>query len=395
MTKVSVNAPRTPVTEGSSGIAAATLPNVCKMPGPPAPFVPTPLPNIGKSGTSPKGYSQTVTIEGKKVAIRGATFGSTGDVASKGTGGGIVSSNVEGPTSFVGPGSMNVKIEGKNVQLLGDPMLNNCGPSGSPPNSATMMGVFQANGTLTVVTGNDQCPACHETHGEDGALHETKDTKAQAEKLAQELSKQQYTRSGMLGAVRCRCEKNIYADRSGYEKSAAKHNKFCATVKGLSYIGPPDREEEAATGKKPVSVEDFLNMRPGLDKEALKEAWDEAQDRNERFERVQSDPTKAPPAYPPGSCAGPKALVLAMEKGASPASLSEVWFRMPKPDDDPNKPPVTKVYYRITEGAKPILGEFKPGDTVPPCDSCNIVVPLLICPKSKVLECPSQHQTEI
>jgi len=53
-----------------------------------------------------------------------------GDVASKGTGGGIVSANVEGPTSFVGPGSMNVKIEGKNVQLLGDPMFNNCGPKG-------------------------------------------------------------------------------------------------------------------------------------------------------------------------------------------------------------------------------------------------------------------------
>ena len=36
---------------------------------------------------------------------------------------------------------MNVKIEGKNVHLLGDPMLNNCGPSGSPPNTgATMQG---------------------------------------------------------------------------------------------------------------------------------------------------------------------------------------------------------------------------------------------------------------
>jgi hypothetical protein len=50
---VSINPPKTPVTEGSSGIAAATLPNVCKMPGPPAPFVPTPLPNIGKSDNLP------------------------------------------------------------------------------------------------------------------------------------------------------------------------------------------------------------------------------------------------------------------------------------------------------------------------------------------------------
>jgi hypothetical protein len=132
------------VTKGSSGVAAATLPNICKMPGPPAPFVPTPLPNIGKSGNSPDGYSTTVTIDGDAVAIQGASFLSMGDVASKGTGGGMVSMNVEGPTKFVGPGSMDVKIEGKNVQLLSDQMLNNCGPSGSPANSATMGGLLQA-----------------------------------------------------------------------------------------------------------------------------------------------------------------------------------------------------------------------------------------------------------
>ena len=80
-------------TKGSRGIAKATIPNVCKMPGPPAPFVPAPLPNIGKSELSPKGYSTTVKIEGNAVAIRGATFESIGDIASKGTGGGLISAN--------------------------------------------------------------------------------------------------------------------------------------------------------------------------------------------------------------------------------------------------------------------------------------------------------------
>ncbi len=151
MPSVAVNPPKTPVTKGSSGIAAATVPNVCKMPGPPAPFVPTPLPNIGKSGSSPDGYSTSVTIEGEAVAIQGASFGSMGDVASKGTGGGIVSNNVEGPTKFVAPGSMDVKVEGKNVQLLGDQMLNNCGPGGSPPNAATMEGEVQGPGSPAAV----------------------------------------------------------------------------------------------------------------------------------------------------------------------------------------------------------------------------------------------------
>jgi len=130
---VSINPPKTPVTEGSNGVAAAAVPNVCKMPGPPAPFVPTPLPNIGKSGMSPKDFSKTVEIEGKAVAIRGATFGSMGDIASKATGGGLISANTCGPTAFVAPGSMNVKIEGKNVQLLGDATTNN---NGSPPNAS-------------------------------------------------------------------------------------------------------------------------------------------------------------------------------------------------------------------------------------------------------------------
>ncbi|TQF17947.1 DUF4150 domain-containing protein [Myxococcus llanfairpwllgwyngyllgogerychwyrndrobwllllantysiliogogogochensis] len=144
MAKVGIHPPKTPVTEGSNGIAKATLPNVCKMPGPPAPFVPTPLPNIAKSGQSPKGFSVTVTIEGKAVAIRGATFESMGDMASKGTGGGLTSASTHGPAKFITPGSLTVKIEGKNVHLLGEPMLNNCGPNGSPPNTgATMMGLKQ------------------------------------------------------------------------------------------------------------------------------------------------------------------------------------------------------------------------------------------------------------
>ncbi|QRK08423.1 DUF4150 domain-containing protein [Archangium violaceum] len=165
MTKVTVNFPKTPVTKGSSGVAAATLPNVCKMPGPPAPFVPTPLPNIGKSGDSPQGYSKTVTIDGNAVAITGASFGSQGDMASKGMGGGLISSNTHGPTKFLGPGSMNVKIEGKNVQLLGDPMLNNCGPSGSPANAATMTGIIQASGVMAVIYGDDlPCGLCGNTH---------------------------------------------------------------------------------------------------------------------------------------------------------------------------------------------------------------------------------------
>ncbi|HKO50391.1 MAG TPA: PAAR-like domain-containing protein, partial [Polyangiaceae bacterium] len=161
MPTVAVNAPKTPVHKGSNGIAMATLPNVCKMPGPPAPFVPVPLPNIGTSDNGPKGYSTSVEIEGNPVAIQGSSFLSKGDIASQGTGGGIVSMNVHGPTTFIGPGSLDVQIEGKNVQLLGDPMLNNCGPAGAPANSATMAGVLQAPLLLNAILNNSVLEVQH------------------------------------------------------------------------------------------------------------------------------------------------------------------------------------------------------------------------------------------
>jgi uncharacterized Zn-binding protein involved in type VI secretion len=115
------------------------------MPGPPPPFVPTPLPNIGQSSDRLSDCTTTVKIEGKKVAVKGSYYMSKGDMASKGTGGGILSAATHGKTEFTAPGSMNVKFEGKNVQLLGDAMTNN----GSSKNTgATIPGNIQGTQTL-------------------------------------------------------------------------------------------------------------------------------------------------------------------------------------------------------------------------------------------------------
>lgn len=146
MPTVIVNPPRTPVTAGSDGVASATLPNVCKMPGPPAPFVPTPLPNVARSGNELRGGTKTVKLDGKAVAVKGASFGSTGDIASKGTGGGLISANTHGEAKFVAPGSMNVKAEGRSIHLLGDAMTNN---NGNPPNAATLPGLVQWSSLMT------------------------------------------------------------------------------------------------------------------------------------------------------------------------------------------------------------------------------------------------------
>ncbi len=112
------------------------------MPGPPAPSVPTPLPKLGNSHDRLADATTTVKFEGKKVAIKGSYYMSrlSGDMVSKGTGGGILSATTEGKTKFVAPGSMNVKAEGKNIQLLGDAMTGN----GNTDNTANPAGNIQA-----------------------------------------------------------------------------------------------------------------------------------------------------------------------------------------------------------------------------------------------------------
>jgi hypothetical protein len=397
MTKVAVNAPKTPVTEGSSGVAAATLPNVCKMPGPPAPFVPTPLPNIGKSGSSPKDYTKTVTIGGKKVAIRGATFGSMGDVASKGTGGGIVSANVEGPTSFAGPGSMDVKMDGKNVQLLGDPMLNNCGPGGSPANSATLMGVIQVpSGLVTLVTGKEPCPLCEKEHGAESELKETDQTRADAEKLANTLTeynagaaltkkfpKGENDAGRMLGVVRCLCNQT-YADHSSgtepvfRELVPSKHGWHVPGQGGndVSIAGTPVKRVLNTARRRCTDEKGNVDVAKATKLEAQ---WATALQLFSEYEVAQKerkDPSR-PARFPPGSCAGPKALALALDDGALLSGITERWFHRGMKDTEGG------VEHLRSDQENSIIKSFGHGESVPPCGTCNIVLPLLLCTDDK------------
>ncbi|WNG60446.1 DUF4150 domain-containing protein [Archangium gephyra] len=393
MPKVSVNMPKTPVTEDSNGVAAATLPNVCKMPGPPAPFVPTPLPNIGKSGTDPKNYSKGVTIEGKKVAIRGATFGSMGDMASKGTGGGVVSSNVEGPTSFVGPGSMDVKIEGKNVQLLGDPMLNNCGPSGSPANAATMMGLIQPDGLVTAIDGKETCPLNSE-HAPHGPMGETPQTKTDASALASEFAavlapKKSYL-ARMLGVVHCKCGKKKYADHSNVTL-----HEFYAAVENLNapWRSPPGvlsldefvrKQKEDEEGFNAISEESMNRVRESLRTRhanaiEVEDNWALAEKRTDDSLLGQSDAA----AYPPGSCAAQKAIVFVWEDGAYPGALTEQWFHTKK---GKTKGRIKFLDARMGEAEEKVEA-FGHGESVPPCGSCELILPLMLCPGDEEPKC--------
>jgi len=108
--------------KAANGIAAATVPDVCKTPSPGGP-VPIPYPNIAKSDSLDKG---TTTIEadgGNMCANKGSEYSrSNGDEA--GTAGGVKSSTNMKEAKWITT-SMDVKLEGQGAARLSDKMTSN------------------------------------------------------------------------------------------------------------------------------------------------------------------------------------------------------------------------------------------------------------------------------
>jgi hypothetical protein len=91
------------------------MPDVCKVPAPPAPPVPTPFPNTGMLNQATNA-SMKVKICGKQtITIKSKIPKSTGDEA--GVAGGMVSGMNMGPVSFK-KGIAKVKVEGSPVVSL-------------------------------------------------------------------------------------------------------------------------------------------------------------------------------------------------------------------------------------------------------------------------------------
>lgn len=120
--------------KGSNGVAIASIPDVCKIPGPTGP-IPIPFPNIARSADL-SGGSKRVTADGNSVAIKGSQFAkSSGDEA--GTLGGVSSGVNKGSAKLITT-SFDVKVEGKPVGRLSDKMKMNKG------NTACLGGLLMA-----------------------------------------------------------------------------------------------------------------------------------------------------------------------------------------------------------------------------------------------------------
>lgn len=93
------------------GMCMAT-PDVCKVPAPPAPPIPTPFPNMGQLMQATDTSTKVKFFSAEVVTVKSKISMSQGDEA--GVGGGLVSGQNMGPISFK-KGSAKVLVEGQGV----------------------------------------------------------------------------------------------------------------------------------------------------------------------------------------------------------------------------------------------------------------------------------------
>jgi hypothetical protein len=120
------------------------FPDACKTPTPGGP-VPIPYPNIAMSSDTADG-STTVKVQGNPIMLKGSSFRmSTGDEA--GSAMGVVSNKIKGKAEPV-MYSFDVKVDGKNVFRLADPMTHNgnMANGGGTPVGQPNLPAFPSNG---------------------------------------------------------------------------------------------------------------------------------------------------------------------------------------------------------------------------------------------------------
>lgn len=109
------------LTDAKGSALSVNFPCVGKTPGPPAPFVPVPYPNVSKGKDTAKG-SKKVKADGKPVALKNESeFSSSVGNEAATAGGGLVTSKQKGKSWYF-MYSMDVKIEGKEVPRAFDIM---------------------------------------------------------------------------------------------------------------------------------------------------------------------------------------------------------------------------------------------------------------------------------
>ena len=181
----------------------------------------------------------------------------------------------------------------------------------------------------------------------------------------------------MLGVVECKCGKK-YADQS-----AMTTVELCRAASAAGMKHPPGVTVSYANGRGALDLayqEKLHQVKASMarhlgDSDVFRATWEQADERARDSDQNRSGPA----AYPPGTCAAQGALLLVMQDGALPAAMTEQWF-----SSVGSKTQAAIEYIDNQAGLRQVkLEKFKPGQTVPPCKACELLVPLLICDGGK------------
>ena len=126
------------VVTSTGGLAVVGFPDVCKLPAPPAPFVPIPYPSLA----GPSQVKSLAKVAGQTVMTKDSSAtASKGDGAGSATG--VTSNKVAGKAEFTNY-SFDVKFEGKGVSGAFDTMLHNNASAASQAKAAQLRSRLQA-----------------------------------------------------------------------------------------------------------------------------------------------------------------------------------------------------------------------------------------------------------
>jgi hypothetical protein len=246
--------------QGSSGVATATLPDVCKTP--PGP-VPVPYPNIAFSKHLKKG-TKTIKVEGGKMAAhKGSEFSrSTGD--EPGIAKGIKSNTQMKEASWL-TYSFDVKLEGKNACRLTDKMLMNHG------NTVCLAGEIQKILGISETEFLKKCKECKQTAKEN--LNWAKNMQGEYQKALNNPNNK--TAQDIENAV------GISLDQQGIKTEIAGTTDDQGNINVVPQTGPCAELENKATElheKVHQRHQQELEKKYGKKTPAFERAWNNAKD---------------------------------------------------------------------------------------------------------------------
>lgn len=384
MSKVYANS-RSVIHKGDGQVNTCAVPDVCKTPSPGGP-VPIPYVNVARDGDLSRG-STSVQVGGNSIALKDSNLSTSSGDEPGTAGGGLVSSKTKGKMTWASA-STDVKIEGKGVVRFMEPTQHN----GNTFNTS-----FIQQGETGFAYGDDRdptgpCDLCEKPKDEHRIL-ETKTTKANTLELVKKLEEKRKQEAALQEEKR-QLEAKLGILKDQGENTKALSSQIRELEQKIGEARPLRRAEDgggymigvvlcecggkvfaAMSGKETKGFEAAVgDLGWNLAKAPGSPLFNgNGQISAEEEQRLRNLHKSLPGKHnnPFGVCAAPK-LIQAMQKaGHKPLLMTEQLY---SPSNLQKK---VKVRYR--KNGRMVKHQFRDGDTVPSCRTCQNALPCLLC----------------